>query len=116
MCPTDRKEIGSDGEQKASDYLQDKGYEIVSTNYRYKRGEVDLIAKKGSLLVFVEVKTRNNLQYGNPESFVSARQQELILEAANAYMIDTDWQGLVRYDIIAVVPGKEIEHFEDAFY
>lgn len=116
MCPTDRKEIGSDGEQKASAYLQSKGYQIVSTNYRYKRGEVDLIVKKGRLLVFVEVKTRNNLKFGNPESFVSSRQQELILEAANAYMTDSDWQGLVRYDIIAIVPGKEIEHFEDAFY
>ncbi len=116
MRPTDHKEIGNDGEQKAAAYLRDKGYEIVTNNYRYKRGEIDLIAKKGDLMAFVEVKTRNNLDFGNPESFVSRRQQELILETANDYLMGVDWEGPIRFDIIAIVPGTEIKHFEDAFY
>ncbi|MEQ9300682.1 MAG: YraN family protein [Cyclobacteriaceae bacterium] len=116
MSAIDRKGIGDSGEQKAADFLLDKGYEICAMNYRHKRGEIDLIVKKNTMMVFVEVKTRNNLKFGTPEQFVSERQQEVIIETANAYVSEVDWQGPIRFDIIAIVPEKEVVHFEDAFY
>ncbi len=116
MSTIDRKGIGNSGEQNAANYLLSKGYEIATANFRHKRGEIDLIVKKGDLMIFVEVKTRNNLKFGTPEQFVSQRQQEVIIETANAYVSEVDWQGPIRFDIVAIVPGKEIMHFEDAFY
>lgn len=116
MSPIDRKDIGNSGEQQAAEFLTSKGYAIVAMNYRHKRGEIDLIIKKNELLVFVEVKTRNNTQYGTPEQFVSKGQQDLIVETANAYISEFNWHGPIRFDIVAIIPGKEIRHFEDAFY
>lgn len=116
MSTIDRKGIGESGEQKAAEFLLAKGYEMITFNYRYKRGEIDLIASKDGLMVFVEVKTRNNLKFGTPEQFVSERQQEVIIETANAYVSEVDWRGSIRFDIVAIVPDKEIVHFEDAFY
>jgi putative endonuclease len=116
MSPIDRKDIGNSGEEKAADFLQSKGYQVMETNYRHKRGEIDIIVKNDELMVFVEVKTRNNVEFGTPEQFVSQRQRQVIIETANAYISEVDWHGLIRFDIVAIVPEKEIVHFEDAFY
>lgn len=116
MAKIDRKGIGDTGELRAADFLSRKGYALIGAHYRYRRGEIDLIVQKEDLLVFVEVKTRNNLHYGPPEQFVSRAQQTLIIQAADAYIMENDWQGRIRFDIVAIVPGKEIVHFEDAFY
>jgi putative endonuclease len=110
---------GRQGENDAVEYLKQKGYQILHQNYRYKRAEIDIIAQKDTLLVFLEVKTRSNLSFGMPESFVNANKASLITKAADQYIFQQNWHGNIRFDIISVIitPQKtEIEHFEDAFY
>ncbi len=114
-------EKGLRGEQIASDYLKDKGYQIISKNYRFRRSEVDLIAKRQETLVFVEVKFHQNKGYGFPEESVSLAQQARVSQAAEHYIYESNWEGDIRFDIIAIQPVKEhgnfdVQHFEDAFY
>lgn len=113
-------DTGRRGEDLAARLLLGKGYELLARNYRAGRGEIDLIARKENLLVFVEVKTRTNLAFGMPEAAVSKRKAALVTQAADAYIFSTDWHGNIRFDVVAVVfrPGREPEvaHFEDAFY
>lgn len=112
-------ETGKQGEQEAVRYLREKGYEIMSRNYRHQHAEIDLIAKKDNLLIFAEVKTRTNLTFGNPEEFVSYTKAKLVMKAAEHYIFSNDWLHDIRFDIIAVtIAGNElrIKHIEDAFY
>ncbi len=111
-------ETGKQGETEAARYLLEKGYEIMTRNYRHQHAEIDLIAKKGKLLVFAEVKTRTNLSYGNPEEFVSYTKAKLVMKAAEHYIFANGWLHDIRFDIIAVtLAGSElrIKHIEDAF-
>lgn len=111
-------ETGKQGEAEAVRYLQTNGYEIVARNYRHQHAEIDLIAKKGKLLIFVEVKTRTNLSYGNPETFVSYTKAQLVMKAAEQYIFKHDWLYDVRFDIVAVTMTDaqlQIKHIEDAF-
>jgi len=108
------KKIGVKGEQEAIAFLKAKGYEILASNYRYKRCEIDLIVKQNNLLVFVEVKKRKNNRFGNPEDFVSNAQQNRIQQASEEYIATINWQGRIRFDIVAI-NGKEIFHIEDGF-
>lgn len=112
-------ETGKKGEDEAVRFLREKGYEIMFRNYRYQHAEIDLIAKKGKLLAFVEVKTRTNLSYGNPEEFVSYTKAKLIMKAAEQYIFAQNWLHDIRFDIVAVtLAGTElrVKHIEDAFY
>ncbi|UFH55710.1 YraN family protein [Spirosoma sp. KNUC1025] len=112
-------ETGKHGEEEAVRYLLEKGYEIMARNYRYQHAEIDLIAKKEKLLVFVEVKARTNLSYGNPEEFVSYTKAKLVMKAAEHYVFAHNWLHDLRFDIVAVtLAGNElrIKHIEDAFY
>lgn len=113
------KDIGRKGEKIALDHLLCKGYEFLEQNYHFKKAEIDLIFQKDKLLIFVEVKFRSSDQFGYPEEMVSQRQQELILEAAENYIVENNWQNDIRFDIISILAiGKKISisHFEDAFY
>ncbi|MEM9920515.1 MAG: YraN family protein [Bacteroidota bacterium] len=113
-------ELGQTGEVLARRYLEEKGYKVLECNWRYRRAEIDLICWDGSILVFVEVKTRSSDLFGHPASKVNARKEALMVEAAGIYMeqIEHEWE--FRFDIVSVLlsPSKEakIEHFEDAFY
>lgn len=109
---------GVAGELQAAGYLEACGYRVRARNYRYKRGEIDLIAEKDGRLVFVEVKTRSSVAFGFPEQFVDGRKRRMIFETAAQYLHETNWAGPVRYDVIAVTlnPRPTLDHFEDAFY
>jgi len=120
MIPSkSNKEIGILGEQIAKDYLISLHYKILEQNFRYSKSEIDLIAKDGEVLVFVEVKTRSYDYFGPPESFVSEYKEVLIHEAGSYYMetINHDWE--FRFDIIAIILNKDgsyqLEHHKDAF-
>lgn len=111
-------ETGKQGEIEAARYLREKGYEIVSQNYRYQHAEIDIIGQKGKLLIFAEVKTRTNLSYGDPEEFVSYAKAKLVMKAAEQYIFAHGWMHDIRFDIIAVtVAGADLKvrHIEDAF-
>lgn len=103
----------------AARFLIDKGFEIVERNYRYKRLEIDLIVKKDNWLIFVEVKLRSSDAYGYPEDFVDYKKAKNIVDGAEQYTYDKNWQGNVRYDIVSIRLQKdqtEIVLIEDAFY
>ncbi|MEQ9593051.1 MAG: YraN family protein [Cyclobacteriaceae bacterium] len=115
----DKIKRGKEGENLAANFLKAAGYQIIDRNYRYRRSEIDLIATKDKVLVFVEVKTRGSHAFGYPEEFVDEKKAEKVLEGAEQYMIEKDWQGDVRYDIISIsmIGGEtEIKHFRDAFH
>ncbi|OWY19612.1 hypothetical protein BVG80_17935 [Sphingobacteriales bacterium TSM_CSM] len=110
---------GKAGESIAQQFLQQKGYIILHTNWRHGKCEVDIIALLQNLLVFVEVKTRSTNYFGYPEEAVSRRKQLLLAKAANAYTELLHPNALVRFDVISVtLPAgqePEIYHIEDAF-
>ena len=113
------KKIGQKGEKIALDYLLGKGYNFITQNYHYKKAEIDLIFQKEQLLVFVEVKYRSSDAFGMPEEMVSEKQQELIVGAAENYIIENNWENDIRFDIISILAiGKKlsVSHFEDAFF
>jgi putative endonuclease len=116
---SDKIKRGNEGEQLAADFLTKNGFEIVERNYRHKRSEIDLIIKRTNWLIFVEVKTRTSSDFGHPEEFVDRKKAIKILEGAENYMYENNWQGNVRYDIVAVTivdSTPQIVHIEDAFY
>jgi putative endonuclease len=107
---------GEEGEISAQEFLKAKGYAILFTNWRYRRSEIDIIAQDGKIVVFAEVKTRNNTSFGHPEDFVDEQKIKKMQEAAEAYIEQFNWHGELRFDIIAVEKNNVITHFEDAFY
>ena len=116
---SDKIKKGKEGEDMAARFLIEKGFEIVERNYRYKRSEIDLIVKKDKWLVFVEVKLRSSDLYGYPEDFVDYKKAKNIIDGAEQYTYDNNWQGNVRYDIVSIRLLKdktEIIQIEDAFY
>lgn len=115
---SDKIKTGSKGENLAAEFLQQKGFEVVARNYRYKHAEIDLIIRRNDWLIFVEVKTRSSSSYGEPESFVDAAKERKLYEAAEEYIFANDWRGHIRFDIVSVKLGAvpEIVHFEDAIH
>jgi putative endonuclease len=113
---SDKIETGKEGENMATAYLRQKGFELVARNYRHKRAEIDLIVKRDDWLVFVEVKTRTSSAFGEPEDFVDEVKINNLYQAAEEYIFSTDWNGHVRFDVISIKlgPEPEIVHFEDA--
>jgi putative endonuclease len=108
-----------DGENIATKYLIDRGYSILKRNFRNGHAEIDIIAQLNTQLVIVEVKTRNTSKYGNPEQSVSSKKQQLLAQAAEDYLLQSDLDLIVRYDIISIVKNQyktEITHLVDAFW
>lgn len=110
--------LGLIGEQRAIQFLKDLGYTVLETNYRYGRLEADILALNDGVFVVVEVKTRTNSYFGQPEEFVTLDKQNHLVAIANHYLekLTSDFE--VRFDIIAVLKtdtGFKIEHLEDAF-
>lgn len=107
---------GKYGEDLAVSYLQKKGFEILERNYRHRKGEIDIIGMiNNELLVFVEVKLRKDVGYGDPETFVTRRQERQVIDTAEEYIYGINWHKDIRFDIIAI-HGEQLEHIEDAFY
>lgn len=113
-------EIGKQGELIAAEFLRNKGYEIIQTNWRYSRAELDIICKHNDHLIFVEVKTRSYNYYGEPAEFVTTRKEEFMMAAAAAFMEEIKYEWKFRFDVISILLHKDklekIEHFEDAFW
>lgn len=116
----DHNDLGTLGESLALKFLSSKGFEVLETNWRYQRAEVDIIARDGEILVFVEVKTRTSEYFGAPETFVTFRKEQLMVRAAHAYMQRINHQWEIRFDVISVVyrddQNYEIRHLPDAFW
>lgn len=105
--------LGGKGEKKAAEYLRKKGYTVSALNYRSKFGEIDIIAEKDGVTVFVEVKTRSGKAYGmGYESVTQKKQQKLILTAQNYFR--EKGETAARFDVISI-DNTEITHIENAF-
>jgi putative endonuclease len=115
----EHNELGKKGEERAAQYLEDNGYEVIERNFVFQKAEIDIIAKKNNILVIVEVKTRSSIDFGLPQDFVQPKKIQFLVKAANEYLISNDLDLEVRFDIVAVFKKNEhfeIEHIEDAFY
>lgn len=108
--------FGEEGEALAAKLLERKGFRILDRRYRTSRGELDIVAGKGGLLVFAEVKARSYEAFGGPVAAVGRAKINRITEAALSYIKE---RGLkpdsIRFDVIAIVSGREPEHLENAF-
>jgi putative endonuclease len=115
----ERLSLGRWGEEEAVRYLRRQGMKILERNLRTPVGEIDIIARHGKILVFVEVKTRKSDAFGTPQEAVGPFKQRQILRTAQWYLGDGRGKGLQpRFDVIAVRPspeGARVEHIPDAF-
>ncbi len=111
-----KRAAGSRYEEKAAAFLQERGYQIVEKNYRERYGEIDLIARDGRYLVFVEVKFRRGAASGYPEEAVDARKQERIRHAATRYLCDRRYPADTpcRFDVVSIL-GEKFRLITDAF-
>lgn len=112
---------GEWGEEQAAAFLEAKGYKILSRRFRVTaRDEVDLVARQGETLVFVEVKTRKSEAFGRPVSAVDRRKQHCLSRAAVRYLQRLGKPVNFRFDVVEVVgvrdyAAPEIRHIESAF-
>ncbi|MER3376133.1 MAG: YraN family protein [Allomuricauda sp.] len=112
-------EFGKQGEQLAVDFLVKQGYEICTRNYRYRKAEIDIIARQGEILAIVEVKSRNTGFLEEMSTTINPKKRQLLVLAADQYVQEMDLDVEVRFDIITVIKkgtNFEIDHLENAFY
>ncbi len=112
------KPLGDRGEDMAVRYLRGKGYGILRRNYTAPVGEIDIVARDGQTVVFVEVKARRDGRFGLPAEAVGYRKRQKLRAVALHYLAGLKAQPPARFDIVGIVVGEggeSIEHIEDAF-
>ncbi|RLB95294.1 MAG: YraN family protein [Deltaproteobacteria bacterium] len=114
-----RRHTGVSGESFAVEVLEKNGYQILEQNYRTSLGEIDIIAREGDVLVFVEVKSRRTGQFGSPKLAVTAKKQRKISMVALEYLKQTRQNGeKARFDVVSIrfVPEQpDVEIIKNAF-
>jgi len=115
-----RINLGKRGEELAATYLKQKGFQIITRNYRQKTGEVDIIAKENNILVFIEVKTRSSLLFGQPFEAVTEKKQTQLNRIALDYMTRNRIKNqAARFDVVSILIEKnkepQIEHLQNCF-
>ena len=112
-------ELGRAGEKAAAAFLRARGYELLGAGFLARRGEIDLICRRGGELVVVEVKARSGDAFGSPLEAVGARKRRALMSAAAEYRVLSEWRGPVRYAVVALTlrdgGGFEVELIEDPF-
>ena len=116
---TKRQVLGKEGEELAESYLTKKGYRLVERNYRCRGGEVDLIVLDRRVIVFVEVKARNDASFGSPLESVHPRKQQRMTRAALIFLSDHKLHHRdARFDVVGISFGGDkpaVEHVQNAF-
>jgi len=108
-------ELGKYGEKLAVNYLKKMHYKILTTNFKSKNGEIDIIAKDGEFIVFIEVKYRSSKLYGMPSEAVEKHKQQKIKMVAMKYLAGNPLESdFIRFDVVQIV-GNEIELIKSAF-
>ena len=114
-----RRELGRAGEKAAAELLRRQGYDVVGAGFLARRGELDLVCRRGDELVVVEVKTRTDAAFGTPFEAVGARKRRAMLAAAAEYRALAGWRGPIRYAVVGLTPtpdgGFGAELIEDLF-
>lgn len=115
----DRKAVGKNGEDFVAVYLTEQGMQVVARNYYSRYGEIDLIARDGDTMAFIEVKTRKGVQYGVAAEAVGMVKQRKLIKTAYCYIMENDLDGYnFRFDIAQVyykTGSMEIEYIKNAF-
>jgi len=115
----EHNQLGEKGELLAVNLLRKSGYTILDENWRSGRNEVDIVARIGETMVFVEVKTRSTAFFGDPSEAVSRPKQQRIIQAANDYLEQNELELEARFDIVSIVMNEKenvVDHITDAFY
>jgi len=125
MDINNKRSIGNFGEDAAIKYLQDNNYKIITRNYRIGRSnEIDIIARDGDYICFIEVKTRSSIFFGLPSESVNKRKQQKIIYIAGVYLVSKKIiNDNTRFDVIEVIISnknenlelREINHIKNAF-
>jgi putative endonuclease len=120
MAALTRQELGKSGEDLACDELLRRGYAILARRYRTRLGELDIVARDGETLVFVEVKARRGDRFGRPEDAVTWSKRRRLVMMAGAFVARAGLARVAcRFDIVAVTcgsgPGRRIDVFQGAF-
>jgi putative endonuclease len=114
-----RRILGDAGEAAAARWLRRAGLAIVAHGFRVRCGEIDLIARDGPVVVFVEVKTRTHDAFGRPAEAVTAVKRARIARVASVFLQRSGWtERVCRFDVVEVVPvgaGWRVTHIPDAF-
>jgi len=116
--PGNHIQLGKDGESKAKSWLEEKGFRLIAENYRCPLGEIDLICQDKDFFVFIEVKTRKSLNFGDGAESVDFRKQARIQKAAQYFMKSKKLHDRpFRFDVISILLGKSetINHIVSAF-
>jgi len=109
--------LGLQGEILAQRFLTGKGYNILATNWRLQKFELDIVAEYKNELVVIEVKTRSTRHFGDAQLMVSEKKQQHLVNGAQAYIEAHQIELPCRFDIISIYPNENnrVEHFENAF-
>jgi putative endonuclease len=108
-------EVGATGEDRAADHLVRSGMRIVERNYRCKVGELDIIARDGTTLVFVEVRSRRSAEFGSALDAVTHHKRRKVTRVALAYLAARKPRfACARFDVVAIT-GDEVVHIKDAW-
>lgn len=112
------KDLGKKGEDLAVELCREKGFVVIEQNYRTPFGEIDIIAKDGNIVVFIEVKARTGTAYGAPFEAVTRRKRDKIKKVAMSYMKRLKKEVPARFDVISISmkSGRpDLEYIQDAF-
>lgn len=115
----DKKSIGTLGEQLAEQFLRRKGYAISEKNFHTRFGEIDIIARRNSTLIFIEVKTRTSTFFGLPEESITPYKQERWKKSVWVYCQTKNLHGIqLRFDVIAILLNTQtrkasLRHFKN---
>ncbi len=114
------RELGRAGERAAAEILRRRGYEIVGEGFLARRGEIDLLARRGGELVVFEVKARSSLRFGTPAEAVGRRKRRALSAAAREYRALSGWRGPIRFGVVSLLADTagtvlEAEVLEDPF-
>lgn len=112
--PIERPTRGEDTEDRARELLRLEGYEIVARNWRCRTGEIDIIARDGPVLAFVEVKSRCSVSFGGPEAAVHRAKQRRIIAAAQRFLSTVECELAIRFDVVTFL-GSCSRLIRDAF-
>ena len=115
----EHNDLGNLAEELAANFLEEKGYKILVKNFRYQKGEIDIIAEFNNEIIIVEVKARGSDIFMEPQEAVTKKKIKSLVMVADFFMKDRNLNQEVRFDIIAVLPDEkgrlQITHLEDAF-
>jgi len=113
--PPTKKETWRSYERLAASFFEQNGFEILQRNWQTGHREIDLIVRKGTLIIFVEVKSASSRKFGHPAERVDDKKIINLTKAAQQYLIDNKIEKYdLRFDVVTFVNGK-LEHFPDAF-